>query len=158
MARIGYTYEDEEGEDGTIDEGGDESMIHEGKIENEMNEKNDEEQEKDVKADIKRGCKYAVNDEMISPLFCYAMEMPEFKRLVNMEYKRRLKGKQKEIIEYIDSRTSYIRESAIHNNELWKREGFDEAVKYLKWWIEERFNFFDENYVNIILDNDSKKI
>ena len=55
-------------------------------------------------------------------------------------------GKRDEVLNYISDRASYIREAAVRNNEMWEKGDFDEAVDYLVWWMDKRFDLFDELY------------
>ena len=70
--------------------------------------------------------------------------MPEFQEEMRMIYVNMLAGKNDEMMEYINVQVKKMREVAIEDNEKWKKGDFDEETVYLKWWIEERFQLFDE--------------
>lgn len=95
-------------------------------------------------------CK-ALDSSLISPTMCYMVAMPEFRELVGKIYREKLMNKREEIISYIREKANYIRDAAIANNELWGRGDFDEAVEYLIWWVDKRFDFFDDLYGRIEL-------
>lgn len=94
------------------------------------------------------GCRYETEGQLVSPILCYAIDVPEFKEKVNQLYREKLQERRKDVVKYIEDRADYIREAAIANNELWGMGDFEEAVDYLVWWVEERFDYFDETYVN----------
>ena len=85
-----------------------------------------------------------LDETLISPVICYMVAMPKFRDLVNDVYKERLAGKKEEIISYILERADYIRDEAIIDSKLWGKGDFDEEIKYLVWWMEERINYLDE--------------
>lgn len=97
------------------------------------------------------GCEYEENggvedSEVISLTLCYMVDMPEFDELVGNLYKNKLMKKRDEIISYVKEKASYIRDEAIKDNERWNKGNFDEAVDYLVWWIDKRFDLFDGLY------------
>ena len=99
----------------------------------------------------KMGCRYETEgNEMslnyVSPIMCYMIDIPEFNDEVSRLYKERLMDKRDETLNYIRNRASYIREAAIRNNEMWGKGDFDEAVDYLVWWVDKRFDLFDRLY------------
>lgn len=96
----------------------------------------------DYEGSVKR-CKM-LNGALISPTMCYVMDMPEFRDLVSEIYQEKLMRHGEELISYIRSTAAYIRDEAVANNELWGKGDFDEAVDYLIWWMEARFDYFDE--------------
>lgn len=96
-------------------------------------------------------CKLLEKDSLISPTMCYMVAMPEFRELAGKIYREKLMNKREEIISYIREKADYIRDVAIANNELWGRGDFDEAVEYLIWWVDKRFDFFDDLYGRIEL-------
>lgn len=81
---------------------------------------------------------------LISPSMCYLFEMSDFRQLLGKIYREKLMDKREEIISYIHEKADYIRDMAIANNKLWKRGDFDGAVEYLLWWVDKRFDFFDD--------------
>ena len=50
------------------------------------------------------------------------------------------------MVNYIKREANYIREAANRNNEIWNHGSFEEELDYLIWWVEGRFDYFDENY------------
>ena len=72
--------------------------------------------------------------------------IPEFNDLMRQIYTEQLAGRRAEVSEYIKEKAAYIRDAAILNNALWGNGDFDEAVSYLIWWIEQRFDVFDKMY------------
>ena len=83
-------------------------------------------------------------ETLVSPTMCYMVDMPEFRDLVKKTYREKLMGKRGEIISYIRSTADYIRDEAIADNELWGKGNFDEEIEYLIWWVNKRFDYFDE--------------
>ena len=99
----------------------------------------------------KMGCRYEtegneVGLSYVSPVTCYLVDIPEFVDEVSRLYKERLMNRREEILAYIRDRADYIRETAIRNNEMWGKGDFNEAVDYLVWWVDKRFDLFDELY------------
>ena len=92
--------------------------------------------------DVKR-CEL-LNGTLISPTICYLVDMPEFRELVKKTYREKLMGKRGDIISYIRNTADYIRDEAIADNELWGKGDFDEEIEYLVWWVNKRFDYFDE--------------
>lgn len=82
--------------------------------------------------------------EMLSVMMCYLVDMPEFRERVAELYQDKLRDKRQEIFDYIRKKAEYIREAAIRDNEKWEKRDFDEEVEYLLWWINKRFDYFDE--------------
>lgn len=85
-------------------------------------------------------------EDLVSPTMCYLVDMPEFRELVSNIYRDELMGRRDEVLNYVKDKADYIREAALRDDEIWGGD-FDEEVKYLSWWVEERFNYFDEIYV-----------
>lgn len=85
-----------------------------------------------------------LNGTLVSPTMCYMVGMPEFRDLVKKIYREKLMGKRGEIISYIRSTADYIKDEAIADNELWGKGNFDEEIEYLIWWVNKRFDYFDE--------------
>ncbi len=83
-------------------------------------------------------------ETLVSPTMCYMVDMPEFRDLVKKTYREKLMGKRGEIISYIRETADYIRDEAIADNELWGKGDFDEEIEYLVWWVNKRFDYFDE--------------
>ncbi len=116
MSRMGYVFEKKEGYDGT---GGD--------------------------------CMFEIDEttedaKMISRTMCYLVDIPEFRSLIGEIYDDKLSPKRGIIGDYIMERAEYIRESALLNNLKWEAGDYDAEVKYLLWWIGERFEFMDSVY------------
>ena len=82
--------------------------------------------------------------ELLSMMVCHLIDMPEFRKKVAETYYDKLQNKRQEISNYIQDRAALIRESAVRDNEKWGKRDFDEEVEYLLWWVNERFNYFDE--------------
>lgn len=91
-----------------------------------------------------------INDEMIemepdtkiSKLMYNLIEIPDFMDVVKEVYVERLEGKEDAVLDYIDERYAQIRNAAVSDAQIWKKKDFDEAIKYLKWWVEQRFKMF----------------
>ena len=83
-------------------------------------------------------------EQSLSKTMYYLVDMPEFQEEMRMIYVNMLAGKNDEMMEYINVQVKKMREVAIEDNEKWKKGDFDEETVYLKWWIEERFQLFDE--------------
>ena len=83
---------------------------------------------------------------LASPTMCYMIGMPEFRELVAEIYQKKLMGKREEIVSYIRNTADYIRDEAIADNELWGKGDFDEEVEYLVWWVDKRFDYFNDLY------------
>ena len=94
------------------------------------------------KGDVSR-CKL-LRETLASPTMCYMVDMPEFRDLVKKTYREKLMGKRGEIISHIRNTADYIRDEAIADNELWGKGDFDEEIDYLVWWVNKRFDYFDE--------------
>ncbi len=92
-------------------------------------------------------CGYKIDegDIMVSPVMCYLIDMPEFRDLVGELYKEMLMNKREEVLSYVRDKAQHIREVALRDDVLWGGD-FDAEVRYLTWWIEERFNYFDIIY------------
>lgn len=72
--------------------------------------------------------------------------VPEFMEVVCDVYREGLRGHEREVLGRIDEDAKKIRDAAVIDVEIWGKNDFDEAVEYLKWWIEERFRFFDTKF------------
>ncbi len=79
-------------------------------------------------------------------MLCKLILIPEFRESVGKKYLDKLSNKKEEILNYVRKRADYIREAAIRNNEIWNRGSFDEEVDYLIWWLDKRFDCFNEMY------------
>ena len=82
-------------------------------------------------------------DDKISKIMYNLVEIPEFVELVRNIYENYLASKKDEIMAYIDERVASIRNDALSDAILWEKNDFDDAVLYLKWWVEQRFRLFD---------------
>lgn len=87
----------------------------------------------------------------ISKLMFYLMEIPEFREVVRRIYGETLAERKDEIMNYIDFVTGRIRSEALKDAEKWGKGDFDEGVRYLKWWVEQRFEKMDEVFGGKIL-------
>lgn len=85
---------------------------------------------------------------LLSPMPCYLVDMPEFRRMVAEIYQNKLQDRRWEILGYIRDKAISIRESAVRDNEKWNKRNFDDEVEYLIWWVNERFDYFDEVMVS----------
>lgn len=83
----------------------------------------------------------------ISWVMCDFLEMPEFRGKVSEVYLEKLATKQDEVLGYIERKADEIRKEAIYDAEIWGKGDFNEAVEYLRDWVEKRFEFFEETYV-----------
>ncbi len=88
-------------------------------------------------------------DNSISKLMYHLYEIPEFQDLVKDVYTQRMKGKQGEILNYLRDRARDIREDALLDMAMWNKNDFDDAVQYLEWWIEQRFDYFELKFEGI---------
>ena len=86
----------------------------------------------------------------ISRLVYYLIDIPEFYELVCEKYKATVEGKSDLFVEKIDEEATYIRESAIKDNNMWEKNDFDRAVLYLKDWIKRRVDYLDSVFGNKI--------
>ena len=98
-----------------------------------------------------RVCRYnkekAVRETInISWLMCDFLEMPEFRELAAEVYERDLRDKKDLIVAHIYEVAEMINDAARKDAEMWGKKDFDEEVEYLVWWVEKRFEFFDEMY------------
>ena len=80
-------------------------------------------------------------------MMCRLVLMPEFRNVVQNNYREKLFGKKEEVINYIEMKADYIREAANRNNEIWDHGSFEEELEYLIWWVGERFDYFDKKSV-----------
>lgn len=106
---------------------------------------------KDYVEGQKMGCRYDIEGkddslEYVSPVMCYLVDIPEFINEVRRLYREQLMWRREEVLKYIRDRANYIRDAAIHDNEMWGKGDFDEAVDYLIWWVDKRFDLFDGLY------------
>ena len=97
------------------------------------------------------GCRYNLEEkkgslEYVSPVMCYLLDVPDFNNKVEKIYKETLMGKRNLIVDYIKNKASYIKEAAIKDSEKWNKGDFEEAVDYLVWWVDKRFDLFDALY------------
>lgn len=88
----------------------------------------------------------------ISWTMCDLLEMPEFRSLVEEIYLRDLSTRRNEVMDYINKRRLEIEEVAEEDVKMWEKEDFNAEVNYLLDWVEKRFNYFDENYGEKIID------
>lgn len=97
---------------------------------------------------MEKKCNMVENSEghLISPSMCYLIAMPEFQEIVSQTYRDTLMGRRAEINEYIKKTAAYIRDDAIADNEMWSKGNFDDEIEYLLWWVNSRFDYFDEKY------------
>lgn len=91
-------------------------------------------------------------DDSISKLMYHLLEIPEFQELIKDIFNKTLAGKNKMVLNYLDKKANYIRDDALRDMELWNKNDFDEAVDYLKWWVEQRFCYLESK-----LDGVSRK-
>ena len=98
------------------------------------------------------GTEWEKGNELISRTLYYLTEMPEFMELARTVYDKKLSLRRQEVIEQINENAQLIRDAAVIDAEIWGKNDFDEAVEYLKWWVEERFRFFDTKFGGIIID------
>ena len=88
-------------------------------------------------------------DSSISKLMYHLYEIPEFQDVVKEVYIQKLYGKQDEVLNYLRDRVGNIREDALLDMVMWNKNDFDDAVQYLEWWIEQRFNYFELKFDGI---------
>lgn len=69
----------------------------------------------------------------------------EFFDLVGKMYRERLMGRKEEVLSYFDERAEIIHEAAMNDAEKWEYD-FEDALYYLREWINVRFDYFDEIY------------
>lgn len=85
--------------------------------------------------------------DSISPILYNLMDIPEFETRVKEIYQDTLSGKNEELLDYIGSQASYIREAALRDQERWKlKTSFDDEVDRLVDWIAKRYDHFEETY------------
>lgn len=94
-----------------------------------------------------------VPSDYISKLGYYLIDIPEFYELVCEKYRATVEGKGDLFAEKIDEEASYIRMSAIKDNNMWEKDDFDSAVAYLKDWIKRRVDYLDSVFGNRIKIN-----
>ncbi|MBQ9018131.1 CotH kinase family protein [Candidatus Saccharibacteria bacterium] len=82
----------------------------------------------------------------LSLLMYKLFEMPEFQDVVKKMYIERLSDKRNVALSYIEDKTNYIRDAVRRNNELWGLGDFEDEVNYIQWWVERRFDAFDEYF------------
>ena len=86
--------------------------------------------------------------ESESLIMYYLIHMPEFQAKVRELYNRYLYGHSDELMAYIDSTATLIRDYAVEDNTKWQFDDFDESVENLKDWIRERYDYLDSYYSN----------
>ena len=91
---------------------------------------------------------YAFGDDRlkISRIMYGLIETPEFYELVCSLYQERLMGKEEEVLGHINERANEIKKDAKKEFDIWKNSDVSEETEYLKWWVEVRFQVFDEVY------------
>ena len=81
-------------------------------------------------------------------VMCDLLEVPEFRELANEIYLRDFRGKREQLISHINEVADRISEAAKRDAEIWGKNDFDDAVKYLIDWVNKRFDVFDELFMN----------
>lgn len=83
----------------------------------------------------------------VSTIIFDLMDIPEFSQRVKEIYQSTISGKKEELLNYIGSQASYIRDAALRDTDRWKlKTDFDEEVDYLIDWISKRCDHFEETY------------
>lgn len=80
----------------------------------------------------------------VSWVMCDLLEMQEFRELVREVYMEDFQDKKEIIVEHILETATEIGENARKDAEKWGKKDFDEEILYLVWWVERRFELFDE--------------
>ncbi len=85
-------------------------------------------------------------NENISKLLYYLIDMPEFLSEVKTIYRDRLMGKDDEILAFIKSQVSEIKDQVLYDNSRLNFDDYYSEIESLMNWISERFKHFDEEY------------
>lgn len=85
-------------------------------------------------------------NKVISRLMYYLTDIPEFARLVREIFVGRMQGKKNELLNYVARRAQMADEAIRADNQRWERDDFDEEMRWLRWWIEMRYDYFEQKY------------
>lgn len=85
-------------------------------------------------------------DTVISKLFYYLMDIPEFQKLVKEVFQKEMSGRGVEFVNSIIMKAKEIRDAAIKNRERWNGKDYDSEVNELVEWVKLRYSFFEETY------------
>ena len=75
----------------------------------------------------------------------WLVDSPEFFELVGEMYQEKLMGRKEEVLSYLDKQAGRIWELAKDDAALWE-QNFVEEYDYLREWLSNRFDYFDEFY------------
>lgn len=84
------------------------------------------------------------NTRKISKLMFSLIDIPEFQEVVRKVYNEKLYKNEDYILNYIKETADYIKDSAIADNKMWQKNGFEEEIDYLTWWVGQRFIVFEK--------------
>ena len=82
-------------------------------------------------------------DLAVSKMMYNMVEIPEFWEEVKRVYRETLLGRRDEVLAYIQKRSGRIRNAAMLDGEKWGKMDFDDAIRYLNWWVDQRFLTLD---------------
>lgn len=82
----------------------------------------------------------------ITRMMYYLMDMPEFYKLVRETFVGMMQGKKMELLSYVESRLVMAGGEIRKDNKLWGRDDFDEEIEWLFWWLETRYDYFEQVY------------
>ncbi len=87
------------------------------------------------------------NNEM-TKLFYYLMDIPEFRAEVERIYQDKISGRKTELLMTVLSEAAKVREAAEKDSERWGKDKkiFYREVKYLLDWLNKRYDYFEEEY------------
>lgn len=84
--------------------------------------------------------------EALSTIMFDLMELPEFQEEVKVVYSERMAGRMDEMLWRLGAEAQRISEAVRADEERWGKEGFEEEIKTMTEWIEERYGFFESEY------------
>lgn len=90
-------------------------------------------------------------EKKISLLMFHLMDIEDFKNNVVDIYRRKIMSKNNLIIEAMNKKVDVIRDYVEKDHEIWKKDSFEESVKQLKWWVEQRLVYMESTYGNSVL-------
>ena len=85
------------------------------------------------------------NSPALSKNIIWLVDSSEFFELVGEMYREKLMGRKEEVLSYLDDQADYIWEVAIDDAVMWE-QNFVEEYDYLREWLSNRFDFFDEYF------------
>ncbi|MBQ1298748.1 CotH kinase family protein [Candidatus Saccharibacteria bacterium] len=99
-----------------------------------------------------------MENKFISKLFYHLMDFPEFNEEVRRVYREKLRGRKEELLKEIQDRNGEIQKAILKDNEKWGIQDSGEEFNYLFNWVKARYEYFEQEYGNIIEEfNDQRR-